>query len=606
MERLTLTSLTSVKDWFNPIYDVYSYDWETTNLSYLNMDPVGIAFCNGVSSCYIPLSNFQKDILFYIKNLFIHENILWIAHNQSFDLKCCRKFCKSEPFKIWCSLVGAKLLDENRFGNKPYSLKTLAVDWLRVKNITKYEEVCINIHNQKFAEYAMDDAVNTYNLYKYEYPRLEKEGLLYLAEKIEMPYQKCLADLEINGIAIDKEKLNEFAVICASILNNIEYSMLAIFNKKHNKSRGLFGQDYCVSPINFRSIPQLRACIDKLGFTIDDENPSIGKVYLEKMKGRHEFFDLLCRYRKLQKLYNSFIEPADTFIDADGRIRPSYNMVRTGRLACSNPNCQQLPNPKKEKLEFNYREIFVPKNSDNVLIKADYSGQELRILAEISQDKEMINAFNNNLDLHLLTANRVFSLGLGIEAITNGTEAHTQACKLHKQKRHQAKNGINFPTVYGAFPKRIAEDNHVSVKEASRWLKEFNKTYPGVKAAVEKTRKELLQFGYVTTLMGRRRRFPGYKESGWKEKGKMERQAFNFKIQGFAADMLKITMNKIRLKLSEYDGIFVLMVHDEIVVECHEKISESCAAMIKNIMEHCVNLSIPIEVDVDIVRTYGD
>jgi DNA polymerase-1 len=242
----------------------------------------------------------------------------------------------------------------------------------------------------------------------------------------------------------------------------------------------------------------------------------------------------------------------------------------------------------------------------NVLIKADYSGQELRILAEISQDREMINAFNNGLDLHLLTANRVFNLGLDTEALTSGTEAHNQASKQFKRERHQAKNGINFPTVYGAFPKRIAEDNNVSIYEASRWLEEFNKLYPSVQKAIETTKKDLWNKGYVWTLMGRKRRFPGYRGAGRYDRAKMERQAFNFKIQGFAADMLKIAMNKIRPKLSKYKAILILTVHDEIVVECPKKTSKECAAMMKETMENCVKLSVPIEVDVDIVNTYGD
>lgn len=242
----------------------------------------------------------------------------------------------------------------------------------------------------------------------------------------------------------------------------------------------------------------------------------------------------------------------------------------------------------------------------NVLIKSDYSGQELRILAEVSQDGEMINAFNNNLDLHLLTANRVFSLGLGREALTDGTKAHAEAVREHKQKRHQAKNGINFPTVYGAFPKRISEDNNVSIKEAARWLEEFNSLYPGVKKAIEETKQNLLQKGFITTLMGRRRRFPYYKESSRFDKGKMERQAFNFRIQGFAADMIKIAANKIRPKLLEYGAIIILTVHDELVYECPEETSKPCAEMIYETMCNCVRLSVPVEADVKIVQTYGD
>jgi DNA polymerase-1 len=258
----------------------------------------------------------------------------------------------------------------------------------------------------------------------------------------------------------------------------------------------------------------------------------------------------------------------------------------------------------------------------NVFVKADYSGQELRVLAEVSKDDNMVDAFNKNYDLHLFTANRVFNLGLDDKAFINDTKEHTEACRAFKERRHQAKNGINFPTVYGAFPKRIAADNNVSVEEAQRWLDEFDGLYPGVKRAIQRTRKELREKGYVTTLMGRRRRFPYYnilksefdslkfwtdrkKESGSKI-SHMERQAFNFKIQGFSADMMKTAAGKIQKILPDYEAKIVLTVHDELVYELPNKYAKDFSSMVKYIMENCVCLSVPIIVSTEIVNNYGD
>ena len=364
MGREIITSWTQIDKWFREAGAACSYDWETTSLNYLEMEPVGLALCDGKRSCYIPfITKIVLEGINIIRHNFQHSR-LWIAHNQSFDLKCCRKFLGIEPDNIWCTLVGAKLLDENRFGKKPYSLKTLAVDWLGKFDVVKYDEVAHDPTSKAFAEYAMDDAENTYELYQHEYPRLEKEGLLYLAEEIEMPFQKTLADLEINGVSVDKEKLNEFSTHCRRLLTTLQFELCYIFGKTPIRQIDLFGVEYFDIPINFNSPGDLIRCIEQLGFIIDEKtdkgNPSVGKVYLEKMKGKHEFFDLLWRYRKLQKLYNAFIEPADDLIDVDGRIRPSYNLVRTGRLSCSSPNLQQLPNNKKEKLDLNYREVFIP------------------------------------------------------------------------------------------------------------------------------------------------------------------------------------------------------------------------------------------------------
>lgn len=242
----------------------------------------------------------------------------------------------------------------------------------------------------------------------------------------------------------------------------------------------------------------------------------------------------------------------------------------------------------------------------NVFVKADYSGQELRVLAEVSKDANMVAAFNKNYDLHLFTANRVFNLKLDDKCFINNTKEHTEACRKFKEKRHQAKNGVNFPTVYGAYAKRIGNDNGVSTKEAQRWLDEFDKLYPGVKVAVELTKRELRDKGYVTTLMGRRRRFPYYATACKFDKGGMERQAFNFKIQGFSADMMKTAAGKVSKILNDFDAKIVLTVHDELVYELPKEYAEEFSCMVKYIMENCVCLSIPIIVDVSIVNSYGD
>jgi hypothetical protein len=234
------------------------------------------------------------------------------------------------------------------------------------------------------------------------------------------------------------------------------------------------------------------------------------------------------------------------------------------------------------------------------------SGQELRVLSEVSKDANMVAAFNKNYDLHLFTANRVFNLNLADKSFINSTKEHDEASRKFKEKRHQAKNGINFPTVYGAYPKRIAKDNKVSVEEATRWLDEFDKLYPGVKIAIERTKEELRKNGYVTTLMGRRRRFPYYASASKFGRGGMERQAFNFKIQGFSADMMKTAAGKILPILPKYQAKYVLTIHDELVWGLPAKYAEAFSCIVKNIMENCVCLSVPIVVDVDIVNSYGD
>lgn len=241
-----------------------------------------------------------------------------------------------------------------------------------------------------------------------------------------------------------------------------------------------------------------------------------------------------------------------------------------------------------------------------VFIKCDYSGQELRVLAEVSQDRKMIDAFKNNLDLHLLTANHIFNLGLSSENMCTTHSSYEENKSKYANKRHKAKNGVNFPIIYGKTERSLAKDFNISVQEAQRWMDTFFELYPDVKKAIALTRREVERQGYVTTLMGRRRRFPNYHQSNQWEQERMIRQAFNFKIQGFSADMMKIAAIKVSSILSKYNSKIVLSVHDELVYECPEDKAKELAGKIKEIMEDCVCLSIPIVVDVSIISNYGN
>ena len=280
-------------------------------------------------------------------------------------------------------------------------------------------------------------------------------------------------------------------------------------------------------------------------------------------------------------------------------------MIRTGRLSCSRPNLQNLPNPKKEKLEFNHRELFISKPG-YVFVKADWAGQELRVLAEESQDERMMNAFKINQDLHLLTANSIFNLGLSEGEIRTTHKSYNEKKKQFATERHKAKNGVNFPIIYGKSVKTLATDFDIPVEEAQRWMDAFFALYPNVKKAIHITKLELQEQQYVITMMGRKRRFPGYNQMNKWEKAGALRQAFNFKIQGFSADMMKMAGGRIRLILPNYDAQVVLTIHDEFMYEVCEDQAAAFAAEIKYIMEHVVCLSIPIVVDVSIVKSYGD
>ena len=361
MNRQVIQSVEEFKEWIAWKHGpITALDFETTSLDYLEMEFVGFSLYNGSFACYVS----QKDCLSYLGNLL--KTGKWVFHNSVFDLKCCDKFCGASPKDIFCTLTGAKLVNENRVGHKPYGLKTLAIDWLGVEEVKTWQEA---EGTPDFPDYAMNDSIWTYQLWELEREEIRKQKLEQICQ-IEMDYQFVLRDMEINGIFVDKKKLEEFKGECHKILYSIEADMLATFGKCHNSNTNLFGEVEHTSPINFDSSPQLICCIESLGLVITERTKpskthpkgqkSVGKKTKTNLKGQHPFIDLLIRYDKLSQLYNTFIEPCEDFIDSDGRIRTSYGLKKTGRLSSSQPNLQNLPNPKKEKLEFNYGEIFVP------------------------------------------------------------------------------------------------------------------------------------------------------------------------------------------------------------------------------------------------------
>jgi len=614
MKKQVLMTPDEVKAWFEESNsDVYSFDWETTGLNYLEMEPVGISFCDGERACYCDCwENEDANSIFNcLSNIFSSGS--FIAHHAKYDFKCCKKFLSVEPCSLFCTFIASFLLDENR---DSHSLKALANTVLAVpqSRISQWEEAeSYGRHSEEFYEYAMNDSIWAYQLWEIFQPQIKEEGLEHIFQ-IELNFIPVAAEMEMNGILVDQTKLKALEIKIANKMESLEDSMLELIDKKADIQTGIFGQGFRRLPVNFNSGQQLVNCCKKLGLKLEEKTAkkkelTVNALTLQRLKG-HPFIDSLAEYKRLQKLQSAYVSPAWDQIDEDGRIRPSFGIVKTGRTNCYDPNLQQLPNVKDP--EINYREIFT---TDNILVGADYSGQELRILGEVSQDERIINAFKRNLDLHLLTANHIFQLGLDEDTLMDGSEAHSKAASKFKSERYRAKNGANFPIVYGSTAAGIAWRQGVSKEEAQRWVDGFFKAYPGVKVSMDRIPRELKNKGYLSTLMGRRRRFPDYdvlpQHAGGKYpcKDRCVRQGFNFWIQGFAADQAKIAGRKIYdefKKHPNWGARMLMIVHDEYVCECKEKYLNEVKKCITNCMENAVSLSIPFKVDCKSGKTYSE
>jgi len=496
--------------------------------------------------------------------------------------------------------------------NSKYGLKDCAVRVLKVpkSKIKTYDEVKdLDRTDPRFYDYAFNDAIWTYQLWEKTSLGLIKNDLEDLFYNIEMPFQFVLRDMEINGICLDIEQIEKFRIELTKIIDDSQTSMLKELNINWYVQSNFLENDEKISPINFNSTKQL-AEILRNRFSCElpvtkKGNYQVDTSVIEKYKDTVKFIQYLDKYRQACKLKSTYI---DKFIpDSDGRYRGSFNNCGTvtGRLSS---NLQQLPKEIANDLGINIRNCFIAAPGKDLIV-ADYSGQELRGLAHNSQDKVMLKAFAEDMDLHLTTANSCFKLGIPIKDLYEKSENYKKVKEKFKVERDKGKNKINFPIAYGSTEYGIAKNLNVTVEKAKEYLDLFFETYPGVKSAIIKCFNFLRKKGYVRTELGRYRRLRAVYSSDKFESSKAKRQAFNHLIQGLFADVLRIaSANCLKLaeKNPEWDLKILLLVHDEIVFECNSKYTEKAKLAIKDVLENAYKLSVPLPVEIESGKTYGE
>ena len=583
-----LKSLKEVKsfcDNFN--FNIFSFDTETTGLIYTVLEIEGISICDGNTSCYIDLINNRETwkILSYLKSKFENADIL-VAHNVVFDLKVLYKYGIKPNCNLYDTMIADHLIDENR----RHGLKVLAKEFLKVDTI-KYEEAEKAGHQSKlFYEYAENDAVWTWELMKLQMPVLKKNNLLKLFTEIEMPYQYCLLEMVITGILIDIERVKKTTMELKIAHETITKELYDELKEPYEYQKDLLGNLVLKGRINFSSPMQLSEILFKrLKLDIVEKtptgNPSVGKLTIAKYKKSNKFVKILNKYKIISKLLSGFFEPMPKFIELDNRIRPSFIDIgtTTGRLSCRSPNLQQLPKANKE-FPVETRACFIVPEG-YTMVTCDYSGQELRVLAQITQAKNMIKAFHSGKDFHQETAD------------------------AFKVDRTKAK-AINFGIAYGKTAHGFALDWNCSEKEAQEYLDKYFINFPEVKKAMEDNFKFIQRKGYNVTLTGRRRHYKKIKKKNWEGyPKKVFRQGFNFLIQGYSADMIRMasiaTYNTSKL-FPEWGLTQVASVHDENIYQIKTQYLQEACDRIQQDFENVVELCVLLKSDIGIGANYAE
>ncbi|NLO10404.1 MAG: DNA polymerase I [Clostridiales bacterium] len=400
---------------------------------------------------------------------------------------------------------------------------------------------------------------------------LSEEGMLKLFDDIEMPLIYTLYDMQVRGIRVNKEALKEYG-------DHLEVGIISLEKEIYEQVGETF---------NINSPKQLGEILfDKLRLPFAKKTKtgySTAADILEKLQSEHPVISMILEYRQLTKLKSTYADGLAVYIQDDERIHGKFHqtIAATGRISSKDPNLQNIP--IRMELGRKIRRVFIPKE-DYVFLDADYSQIELRVLAHMSGDERLINAYKEAKDIHRITASEVF---------------HTPFDEVTPLQRSNAK-AVNFGIIYGISSFGLGQDLNISRKEAERFIDKYFETYPKIKNYLDKLVAEAKERGYSTTLFGRRRPIPELSSSNFMQRSFGERVAMNSPIQGTAADIIKIAMNRVNQKLKDNNmrSQLILQVHDELLVETHKEEVDEVRLIMTEEMLGAANLDVPLETEV--------
>ena len=562
-----------------------SFDIETTTEDEMNAELIGMSFSykNGLAY-YIPLSENREEVLETLeifRPFFEKQEVLKIGHNIKFDYKVLKQYGINVEGLLFDTMIAHYLLNpdgrhameylsEMYLNYKPIALESL------VGKKGKNQESLRSVPLADQTEYASEDADLAFRLYQLFAPQLKLENLEDLFFKVEMPLMKVLAKMELEGISLDKKWLAQESLDLENDLRQLEKTIFELSGEEFNMN----------SPKQLGEVLFEKMQLDPKAKKTKSGQYATGEDILQKLAAKHEIIQHILEYRTYQKLKSTYVDALPLQIDKnDHRVHTNFSQTTaaTGRLSSLNPNLQNIPIRTLRGQQI--RGAFVA-NPGNKLIAADYSQIELRLIAAISEEENMIKAFQNGEDIHASTASKLFDVPL--EEVT-------------KTQRSQAKT-VNFGILYGQGAFGLAEQTGLSRKEAKEMITSYFETYPKLKKYMADQVVKAQEMGYVETILHRKRHLKDINSANFVVKAHAERNAVNAPIQGSAADVIKLAMIKIDEQLSEQNlkTKMLLQVHDELVFEAPEEELETVKALIKKEMESAYETTVPLIVEVGV------
>ncbi len=561
------------------------FDTETTSLNELEAELIGMSFSykKGLAY-YIPISENQEEAqetVEIFRPFFEDQNVLKIAHNLKYDYKVLQNYNIDVEGKIFDTMIahyllnpdgrhGMDYLSEMYLDYKPVSIESLIGK--KGKNQLTLREVDIPTQTN----YAAEDADVTFQLYELFAPQLAKENLEELFYNVEMPLMKVLAKIELTGVKLDNNWLAKESIDLENDLRLLESKIFELSGEEFNMN----------SPKQLGEILFDKMQLDPKAKKTKTGQYATSEDVLQKLSSKHEIITSILEYRTLQKLKSTYVDALPGQIDKkDNRVHTTFaqTVAATGRLASVNPNLQNIPIRTLRGQQI--RGAFVADEGKKI-ISADYSQIELRLIAEISGEQNMIKAFQNGEDIHASTAAKLFGIDLN---------------EVSKTQRSQAKT-VNFGIIYGQGAFALAEQTGLSRTEAKKMIDSYYESYPRLKEYMAEQVKKAQDLGYVETILGRRRHLKDINSSNFVVKAHAERNAVNAPIQGSAADIIKLAMIKIdqELETQNLETKMLLQVHDELLFEAPIDEVDIAMSLIKKEMESAFETIVPLLVEVGV------
>ncbi|MFO7924561.1 MAG: DNA polymerase I [Bacteroidales bacterium] len=561
----------------------FCFDTETTSLNPHDTELVGMAFCfKEHEAWYVPVSPGKENtetILGEFRSVFENSSIRKTGQNIKFDMLVLAGYGIHLRGRVFDTMIAHYLLQPEHRHNMNFLAETyLGYSPVPIEELIgkkgKNQRSMRSVETETIKEYAAEDADITWQLKNILEKELEKEGLSDLAAKLEMPLVSVLVSMEEAGVTLNTSSLEKISKKLADDLRQIEKEVYELAGTEFNLS----------SPKQLGEVLFQRMKIIDNAKRTKTKQFSTNEEVLDKLRDRHPVIPKILEHRGLKKLLSTYVDALPKLIHArTGRIHTSFNqaVTSTGRLSSTNPNLQNIPIREERGREI--RKAFIPRDDDHLLLAADYSQIELRLMAHMSGDKGMAEAFRNDEDIHAATAAKIFAV--------SGDE-------VTREMRAKAKTA-NFGIIYGISAFGLSQRLSIPRDEAKQLIEGYFRSYPDVKQYMDQCISEAREKGYVETIKGRKRYLPDINSRNGVVRGNAERNAINAPIQGSAADIIKLAMIRIheQIENKKLRTKMILQVHDELVFDVYKPELETVRELVIDAMQSVVSLSVPLTVD---------